>query len=44
MQSEEIARVVAEVLKRLEKEDLGSVVTAPVPAAIQVVRYSGSLS
>lgn len=29
MQSEEIARVVAEVLKRLEKEELGSVLTAP---------------
>jgi len=28
MQSEEIARVIAEVLKRLEKEELGSVVTA----------------
>ncbi|OGS40713.1 MAG: hypothetical protein A2506_02460 [Elusimicrobia bacterium RIFOXYD12_FULL_66_9] len=34
MQSEEIARVVAEVLKRLEKEDLGGVVTAPAPAAV----------
>ena len=34
MQSEEIARVVAEVLKRLEKEDFGSVLTAPEPAAI----------
>lgn len=29
MQSEEIARVVAEVLKRLEKEELGGVLTAP---------------
>ncbi|MDE2511183.1 MAG: aldehyde dehydrogenase [Elusimicrobia bacterium] len=29
MQSEEIARIVSEVLKRLEKEDFGSVLTAP---------------
>ena len=29
MQSEEIARVVSEVLKRLEKEDFGGVLTAP---------------
>lgn len=34
MQSEEIARVVAEVLKRLEKEELGAVLTAPAPSAI----------
>jgi len=34
MQSEEIARVIAEVLKRLEKEELGAVVTAsPVAPA-----------
>lgn len=32
MQSEEIARVIAEVLKRLEKEELGAVVTAPASA------------
>jgi propionaldehyde dehydrogenase len=35
MQSEEIARVISEVLKRLEKEDLGSVVTAPSAAIAQ---------
>jgi acyl-CoA reductase-like NAD-dependent aldehyde dehydrogenase len=29
MQSEEIARVISEVLKRLEKEDFGGVLTAP---------------
>ena len=35
MQSDEIARIVAEVLQRLEKEELGSVLTAaPAPAAI----------
>jgi propionaldehyde dehydrogenase len=36
MQSEEIARIVSEVLKRLEKEDFGPVLTAPArsgPAA-----------
>src|SRR3569832_1412336 len=33
MQSEEIARVIAEVLKRLEKEELGPVLTASSPAA-----------
>lgn len=33
MQSDEIARVIAEVLKRLEKEELGSVLTAPAAAA-----------
>ncbi|UPT74434.1 MAG: aldehyde dehydrogenase family protein [Elusimicrobiota bacterium] len=33
MQSDEIGRIVAEVLKKLEKEDLGSVVTVPCPAA-----------
>ena len=31
MQSDEIAKIVAEVLKRLEKEDLGSVLTASAP-------------
>lgn len=35
MQSEEIARVVAEVLKRLEKEELGGVLTAPAAAISQ---------
>ena len=35
MQSEEIARVVAEVLKRLEKEELGAVLTAPQPPIAQ---------
>ncbi len=35
MQSEEIARVISEVLKRLEKEDFGGVLTAPAsPASI----------
>ncbi|HXT01801.1 MAG TPA: aldehyde dehydrogenase family protein [Elusimicrobiota bacterium] len=34
MQSEEIARVIAEVLKRLEKEELGSVVTASPSAPV----------
>jgi acyl-CoA reductase-like NAD-dependent aldehyde dehydrogenase len=33
MQSEEIARVIAEVLKRLEKEEFGNVLTASGPAA-----------
>ena len=33
MQSEEIARIVSEVLKRLEKEELGSVVTSASPSA-----------
>lgn len=33
MQSEEIARVISEVLKRLEKEELGTVLTAPAPSA-----------
>jgi len=32
MQSEEIARIVSEVLKRLEKEELGSVVSPSAPA------------
>jgi len=32
MQSEEIARIVAEVLSRIEKEELGSVLTAPASA------------
>ncbi len=36
MQSEEIARIVSEVLKRLEKEDMGSVLTAP--AAVRGLR------
>jgi len=35
MQSEEIARVVAEVLQRLEKEELGTVLTAPASAVPQ---------
>ena len=33
MQSEEIARVISEVLKRLEKEELGAVLTAPATSA-----------
>ena len=33
MQSEEIARVISEVLKRLEKEELGGVLTAPSAAS-----------
>ena len=33
MQSDEIARVIAEVLKRLEKEELGGVLTTPASAA-----------
>lgn len=34
MQGEEISRIVAEVLKRLEREDLGSVLSLPAPAAV----------
>ncbi|MFI5363101.1 MAG: aldehyde dehydrogenase [Elusimicrobiota bacterium] len=41
MQSEEIARVIAEVLKRLEKEELGGVLTAPAPASSPVARPTG---
>ena len=41
MQSEEIARIVSEVLKRLEKEELGAVLTAPAPAAAPVSPPSG---
>jgi propionaldehyde dehydrogenase len=41
MQSEEIARVVAEVLKRLEKEELGAVLTAPAAPAAPAARPSG---
>ena len=43
MQSDEIARIVAEVLKKLEKEDLGSVLTAapsPAPVAGDGVLFS----
>ena len=35
MQSEEIARIVGEVLKRLEKEELGGVLTSPAKTAAQ---------
>jgi propionaldehyde dehydrogenase len=35
MQSEEIARVISEVLKRLEKDELGNVLTAPSSAVAQ---------
>ena len=43
MQSEEIARVIAEVLKRLEKEEFGNVLTAPAAATAPnaAVRSSG---
>lgn len=40
MQSEEIARVIAEVLKRLEKDELGPVLTAGAPAG-SAARPSG---
>ena len=41
MQSEEIARVIAEVLKRLEKEELGGVLTAPSAAVAQPAGCGG---
>src|ERR1700758_5581947 len=41
MQSEDIARVISEVLKRLEKEELGGVLTAPAPAAAPSAGPSG---
>ncbi|NNN07410.1 MAG: aldehyde dehydrogenase EutE [Elusimicrobia bacterium] len=41
MQSTEIARIVGEVLARLEKEDLGRVLAAPQPAAAPAAAPSG---